>query len=395
MKIAYFDCFAGISGDMLLGALVDAGVSWTFLKEQLALLNIDGFSVNLEETTRNGLRGKKVTVKSLNEQPCRTLNDIVTILKNTSLEPRITNKAIQVFRTLAKAEAQIHNKTINEIHFHEVGAIDAIVDIVGSIVGIDALGIDKIYASALNTGRGFIKCEHGTIPCPAPATLEILKGVPVYSSGIESELVTPTGAAIIKTLADSFGSVPGMTVIKTGYGAGSRELAIPNLLRLIVGESDEQSNQEQIVVLESTIDDSSPELIAYTKECLLKAGALDCYSTPAFMKKNRPGFSLTVLSKNSDVDKLLAIIFRETNTLGVRINKQYRALLKRELISVDSKYGPVKVKLAYHNNKLVNIAPEYEDCKRLALEHQQPLKLIYQLAESAAIELLRRRSDTH
>lgn len=417
MRVLYFDCFCGISGDMTLGALIDCGVDVEEFKSELGKLNMDGYAIEVTRSLRNGISGTHVNVvlhqhtqdhdhhhehhnhdeeyhdghhdvhmhhthhESHNEghggveHHHRNLIDIEHIIDESGLNQRVKSVSKLIFRNLAVAEAKIHGKSVEDVHFHEVGAVDSIVDIVGTAICIDMLKIDRFVSSPVNTGMGFVECQHGIIPVPGPAALELLKGVPVYSMDIDTELVTPTGAAIISTLCESFGPIPAMTVQNTGYGVGSKQLEIPNLLRVIMGE-DKKKNHD-VYMIECNIDDMNGEFYDHTMKRLFDEGALDVFMTNILMKKNRPAVKLSVIAKVEDVDKLSGVIFSETSTIGIRKYAVERETLNREVIEVDTRFGAVKVKAAYRQGKAVNYAPEYEDVRRIAEQTGAALKEIY------------------
>jgi pyridinium-3,5-bisthiocarboxylic acid mononucleotide nickel chelatase len=449
MRIAYLDCFSGMSGDMFLGALVDAGVRARLFEETIAALNV-GARLDISRVNRSGITATKVDVyvngekelpreqywgqaahkhehsrghehhhshdrepvplrehnfsrvQAVEDGPAETragvpaphehnhhhgrgLKEIREIIRKSAISESAKNTAIKIFEALGAAEAKIHNSSIEEVHFHEVGAVDAMVDIVCAAVGAEALAVDEIVCSPLNVGGGTVKCAHGTFPVPAPATLELLQGAPVYSSGIDVELVTPTGAAIVRTLATRFGSFPAMKVQKIGYGAGTRDFAgHANVVRLSIGESQSElatnASQEIITVLEANLDDLNPQVFGYVMDRLLQEGALDVFGIPVQMKKNRPGMLLTVLARTQDAPKLTEIIFSETTTLGVRRRDESRQVLARKWITVTTKWGDVRLKIASMNGTVTNYAPEYDDCRRIAAEHRVPLKDVMQEA---------------
>ncbi|MEW5924401.1 MAG: nickel pincer cofactor biosynthesis protein LarC [Candidatus Zixiibacteriota bacterium] len=384
MKAVYFDCFAGISGDMTLGALVDAGLDIEKLKAELIKLNLKGYSIGAEKVVKNGITGTKINIEIEEQNAHRHLKHINEIIDNSSLDDDIKQTGKKIFFRLAEAEAKIHNTIIEKIHFHEVGAIDAIIDIVGAVIGIKLLGIKKVYASRIHVGRGFVECRHGKIPLPAPATAELLKGVPVYSTGIEGELTTPTGAAIITTLAESFGNMPVMNIRQIGYGAGTSDREIPNMLRVMIGEVVESDYEtDTVTIVETNIDDMNPEFYEYVSEKLLKLGALDVYTSPIYMKKSRPATLLSVIVDNDKIDNILSVIFSETTTIGVRMHHAERMKLHREIVTASTKYGDVRVKISKYKDQVKNIAPEYDDCKKIAAEKNIPLKDIYDAAKKA------------
>jgi pyridinium-3,5-bisthiocarboxylic acid mononucleotide nickel chelatase len=428
MRIAYLDCFSGISGDMFLGALLDAGVSPQLLMDTAAALDI-GARLEISRVTRGGISATKVDVITAGvgggqkispreddqagaSQPghshpdhhdghahghdhdekhahshahTRGLKQIQELIGQAAIGESAKTAAIAIFEALGAAEAKIHQVEIDKVHFHEVGAVDALVDIVCAAVGAEALGVDEIVCSSLNVGGGTVKCAHGDLPVPAPATVELLRGAPVYSSGVQAELVTPTGAAIVKTLGGRFSVFPEMTIEKSGYGAGSRDFpGHANVLRLTLGEAQTQlagkTLQETISVLEASLDDMNPQVFGYVLDRLLEQGALDVFGLPVQMKKNRPGILLTVLCQREDVTKLTELIFQETTTLGVREREEKRRILARKWILVGTRWGNIRLKVASMNGTVTNYAPEYEDCRKIAAAHRVPLKSVMQEA---------------
>jgi pyridinium-3,5-bisthiocarboxylic acid mononucleotide nickel chelatase len=453
MKIAYLECFSGMSGDMFLGGLVDAGVSPELLTKMAADLNL-GARLEISKVNRSGITATKVDVFVHGEKELpreeffegkehghgheherehehshqeahahpqssdltisrtgvsaphkhnhdhaqgRGLKEIKEIIAKAAISEHTKKTATAIFDALGAAEAKIHGVDIESVHFHEVGAVDAIVDIVGAAVGAEALGVDEIVCSPLNVGGGTVKCAHGEFPVPAPATVELLKGVPIYSSGIRKELVTPTGAAIVKILATRFAELPSMRIERSGYGAGSRDIAgHPNVVRMVVGEAartedlttrtgiasqvSEHTTAETIMVLEANLDDLNPQVFGYVMDRLLEQGALDVFGMPVQMKKNRPGTLLTVLCRPADANKLTHLIFTETTTLGVRQRSEQRRVLSRRWVSVGTPWGDVRMKIASMNGTVTNYAPEYEDCRKIAERKQVPLKTVMQEA---------------
>jgi hypothetical protein len=439
MRIAYLECFSGMSGDMFLGALVDAGVPSEVLEETVAALGV-GARLEISRVVRSGISATKIDVwvdgeKDLprevyweraesehHHEPsehshshdhhehahshpgevsrtgvsaphehshARGLVEIRQIISAASISETAKKTAISIFEALGRAEAKIHNTSLESVHFHEVGAVDAMVDIVCAAVGAEALGVDEIICSPLNVGGGTVKCAHGTLPVPVPATVELLAGAPVYSSGIQAELVTPTGAAIVKTLASRFAAFPEMKIAKSGYGAGSRDFpGHPNVVRLTVGEAASntlaaKTASETITVLEANLDDMNPQVFGYVMDRLFDEGALDAFGVPVQMKKGRPGMLLTILCKPEDASKLTQLIFTETTTLGVRRRDEMRQTLARRWESVSTPWGEVRIKIASMNGTVTNYAPEYEDCRRIAAEHHVPLKTVIQEAARA------------
>ncbi len=440
MRIAYLECFSGMSGDMFLGALVDAGVPAALLEETVAALGV-GARLEISRVMRNGIAATKVDVwvddekdlpreefwakkeKGHPHEPShehshghrhhehtlehqhldvpdtrtgvsaphihrdhgRGLNEIREIIGKAAIGASAKQTAIRIFEVLGAAEAEIHNSPIESIHFHEVGAVDAMVDIVCAAVGAEALGVEQFICSSLNVGGGTVKCAHGTFPVPAPATVKILKDAPVYSSGVQAELVTPTGAAIAKTLASRFAAFPEMRIEKSGYGAGSRDFpGHPNVVRLTMGQSATnlaaKTSLETIAVLEANLDDMNPQVFGYVMDRLLEEGALDAFASPVQMKKNRPGTLLTVLCKPEDAGKFAQMLFTETTTLGVRRREESRQILSRRWENVRTQWGDVRIKIGSMNGTVTNYAPEYEDCRRIAAEHHVPLKAVMQEA---------------
>ena len=447
MKIAYIDCFSGISGDMFLGALIDAGVPSAILEETVAALNV-GALLSISKTDRSGIAATKVDVlvneevdrprvehehylphrhghthERAHEQVIghthhitetvvadddhvpehehhhRGLKEIREIILHAAISTQAKQTAIHIFEALGAAEAKVHNIDIEKVHFHEVGAVDAIVDIVCAAVGAEALGVDEFVCSPLNVGSGTVKCAHGEFPVPAPATAELLKDAPVFSSGIRAELVTPTGAAIVKILAKRFQPLPGMKIEKIGYGAGSRDFpGHANVTRILVGTSgtDSQSDstglvgleaqRETISVLEANVDDMNPQVFGYLLDRALDVGALDVFGTPVQMKKSRPGMLITILCKPEDAQRLTKLIFSETTTLGVRMREEKRAVLLRRSLTVETQWGEVRMKVANLNGTTTNYAPEYEDCRRIAETNNIPLKSVMQEAVRIYLE---------
>ncbi len=383
MRIAYFDCFSGISGDMLLGTLIDAGADIEKIELELKKLKLTDYKIRTKRVFKNQISATKFDVDVIENTHARHLSDINKIIEDSELDISVKELSKQIFKELAIVEAKIHNTSIDKIHFHEVGATDAIIDIIGSVIALKELKLDIIYSSKIHLGSGFVECQHGIIPVPAPATIELLKDIPVYSTGIKSELTTPTGAVIIKNIAKNFGIMPEMKIENIGYGAGTKDLTIPNLLRVYIGEirEDKDNNEEyekdNVILIETNIDDMNPEFFDYIYERLLENGSLDVFTTPIFMKKNRPSVMLSVLTTTENLDEILSIIFAETSTLGVRLNRLERRKLEREIITIKTKFGDMRIKISKSKGKIKNIAPEYEDCKKIASELKIPLKDVY------------------
>ncbi len=390
MRIAYFDCFSGISGDMALGALIAAGADVDALRTSLKQLHLPGWKLDMRSVERNVIGATDVQV-IVDSEPAaaehhRHLPEIVSLIERSDLPAAVKRNAISVFHKLAQAEATVHRKQPDEIHFHEVGAVDAIVDIVGTCLALDLLGIERIECSPLPMGHGFVSCAHGEIPLPAPAVVELCQGVPVYGVDIEGELVTPTGAALVANLAAHFGPPPPMQITNSGYGAGKRSFGErPNLLRVMIGEavSTEMAASTEVVVMECNLDDFSPELYDLLLERLLHGGALDVSFAPIQMKKNRPATLVQVISDPSTVEKLADILFTETSTFGIRYQTMRRLCLERNIAKMNTEYGEIRVKTASWRGKPVTIAPEYEDVKASALRNQVPGKTVYDAALQA------------
>ncbi|HEV2183169.1 MAG TPA: nickel pincer cofactor biosynthesis protein LarC [Candidatus Acidoferrales bacterium] len=386
MNLAYFDCFSGISGDMVLGALVDAGVDLRELELELRKLNLEGWEISAEKVQRKAIRATKVNVETKESHHHRHLSPILKMIDQAALAPRAADRARKIFQRLGEAEAKVHNISIEKVHFHEVGAVDSIIDIVGSAIGFELLGIDGFACSIMDVGSGRVQTEHGLLPVPAPATAELLRDAPTFSSGIEKELVTPTGAAIATTLSTQYAQMPAMKLRAVGYGAGSADLPQqPNVLRLMIGEMIGEIAGESadhgaahwdapIAVIEANLDDMSPQIYGYFAEQALAAGALDIFSTAVQMKKNRPGQLVTVLCEPSNLKPLIDLIFRETTTIGIRTHEVRRQTLARESVPVDTPLGTIRMKLSRLNGTVLNAAPEYEDCRRIATEQGLPLK---------------------
>lgn len=395
MKLAYLDCSSGISGDMFMAAMLDAGLEPKRLLEELKKLSLGFYEFKRTRVMRGGLAGTFIEIRDPGKHPARHLAEIEKLVNESTLADSAKAKAIRVFSRLAEAEGKLHNMPPGEVHFHEVGALDAIIDIVSACVGLELMEISELVCSSLNVGGGVVEAAHGTLPVPAPATAELLKGLPVYSSGNDGELVTPTGAAIVSTLAVSFGPMPAMKVDRIGYGAGKMNLPRrPNLARLFVGQREEvfkaeagSSGDELVSMIQANLDDMSPQLYGYFVEQALAAGALDVTCSPVQMKKNRPGLEVTVMCETSKSDALAQLLFEQTTTIGLRIYEARRKVLDREIVSVETPLGTVRVKVAKQNGKVVNVAPEFEDCQKLAGEKSVPLKVVMLAAQVAYSKL--------
>ena len=379
MKIAYLDCFSGISGDMFIGALIDAGLPLEELRKVLQGLPLEGYSLEATREERNHLFGTRFKVKvSRDPQPHRRFSDIRDLIRAGNLSPSVRDKSIAIFESIAVEEGKIHGCSVEEVHFHEVGAIDSIVDIVGSVLGMEYLGIGTACASSLPLGLGFVETAHGRIPLPAPATVALLRGIPVYDSGLKEELVTPTGAALVKGLVHSFGPLPPMVIEKVGYGVGSRNLADrPNLLRILIGQAQGGAHEETVVILEANLDDTNPEWLGFLMERLFEAGALDVVFSPGYMKKNRPAVLVHVMGKPHQKDQLMDLLFSESTTLGVRFHCTQRRILERSSVEMDSPWGRMKVKKVFRPDGSFHLLPEFEECRRIAKEKGVPMKDMY------------------
>ncbi|MGE0132370.1 MAG: nickel pincer cofactor biosynthesis protein LarC [Blastocatellales bacterium] len=431
-RTLYLDCFAGASGDMLVGAMLDCGLDFELLRSELRKLGVEGYKLSLTRVDRSGISSAKFDVHLGGESHShshehhhehshehhhhehqhshehhhehqhshehhhhehRGLSEIKRLIASSNLSETVKQRAQAIFQRIGEAESKIHGIPIETVHFHEVGAIDSIVDIVGACVAFEALKIERIISSPLHVGSGTFKCAHGTYPVPGPATAELLKGVPAYSKDIEGELVTPTGAAIISTLAESYGQMPMMKIEKIGYGAGARDYPkFPNTLRAIIGELEEDADQTPttVTVIEANIDDLNAQVFGYLMEMVLAAGALDIFYTPAQMKKNRPGVLLTLLCKPEDRERMTEIIFRETTTLGVRYRNEQREILRREFVAVETEYGPIRIKVSRaRDGRVINASPEFEDCRAAAERHQAALRDVQTAALKAGENLVR------
>lgn len=391
MKIAYFDCFSGASGDMILGSLIDAGFSLDKLTEELKKLDLKDYELSLKKVLRSGITGIKFDVLinkekiHIEDNSKRTIKDITKIINGSTLIGCIKEDSIRIFQNLAKAEAKVHNTSPDKVHFHEVGAVDSIVDIVGAVIAFHNLKIEKIYFSPIRAGTGFVKCHNGGFPVPAPATIELLKGCHVIGTDIKHELITPTGAAILTTLGENVEICPEISLLKIGYGAGSYEIPkIPNLLRVMIGETISVYEKDEVWMLETNIDDMTGEHLGYLLEKVLEAGALDGYITHVQMKKSRPGVLMSIIVDDVNLSKVENVIFDQSTTFGIRKYRASRDKLPRKLIDIQTEFGIIKVKMVMLNGIIKNVAPEYEDCKRIADEKGIPLKRVYNAAVRAS-----------
>lgn len=379
-KILYLDIIGGISGDMTLASLLDLGVPKEIFLDELSKLNMDNeFNIEISSKFESGIKGTKVNVIAKEDHCHRNLIDIYDIIDNSNLNRNVKDKSKKIFMTVAQAEAKVHGTTIDNIHFHEIGAVDSIVDIVGSAILLDLLCIDKIYSTSVPLGSGFIKCAHGIIPAAAPATVEILKDVPVIFNHVEGECTTPTGSAIVKSLCDGFVKDIDLQVNKIGYGVGHKKFEKPNLLRVMLSQKEKKDEEEFVYEISANIDDMSCEIYSYLFEKLLNEGALDVYAQSIYMKKNRPAYKISILVEETNLQKFTNILLLESSTFGVRYSKYNRVKLNRKFVDIPTKYGSIKVKLGYYNGKLIKVKPEYEQCKSIAFKFNIPIKEIYDL----------------
>jgi uncharacterized protein (TIGR00299 family) protein len=386
MKTAYFDCIGGASGDMLLGALIDAGLPVASLESELAKLHLDDFHLHVGKVAKNAFTATKVDVHVHDHAPERHLREIREIVEKSEVSPGVKERAMRVFTQICEVEAGIHGMSVDEVHLHEVGGVDAIVDVVGVLAGVELMKIERVVVSPLPMGRGFIRGAHGQIPLPAPATLGLLKGVPICGSPLDVEFVTPTGAALLVELADAWGPLPAMTLREVGYGAGTRDLPIPNVLRILLGDASPAGpwTSETITVLETNLDNDRGEVIGHTLQRLRAEGALDAIAMPAQMKKDRPAHVIKVLARPADADRLQHILFEETSTLGIRRIESRRDALHRRMDSVETRFGPIQVKVATLPSGRLRATPEFEDCRKAAEQHGVTLQQVTHEAEHAA-----------
>jgi hypothetical protein len=387
-KVAYFDCSSGISGDMFLGALIDCGADFEYIKKELSKLNLD-FKISHQRVRKGAISAIKVIIGESEGHPLRNLKTIKEIIEKTSLPEEVKEKSLSIFTRLAEAEASVHQVDIDHVHFHEIGAVDTIIDIVGALLGLESLKVERIFSSPLPLGRGELETAHGKIPIPAPATMKLLEGCKVYGKAIQEELVTPTGAALISSLAEGFVDFPAMRILKVGYGAGTKELPIPNVLRLVVGEMEEKEKKAEppTFVLSANIDDSTPEVMGFLFERLFEMGALDVWQHPILMKKNRLATELSVLCYRDVMEKIIDCIFSETTTNGLRISEVKRSILDRKIVEVKVLDETIRVKVSFDGKKVLTLSPEYEDCRLVALKKGMSLKKVIQMAQQKANEI--------
>jgi len=400
-KVLYIEPFSGISGDMMIGALLDLGVSFNELRQKLDLLPLEGYRISSQKCMRSGITSTKFDVEAGHSHHHRGFTDIREMIESSGLSPWVKEKSVDAFRRLAVAEGKVHGKPLEEVHFHEVGAVDSIIDIVGSMIAVESFLPVDIVASTVNVGHGTLKCQHGTYPVPGPAAQELLQGIPTFTNDVAGELTTPTGATLLATLAGDFGVRPSMKVQATGYGAGTRQIeGNANVLRISLGARMENTVQSpvspelKVAVIEATIDDMSPQVYGYFLEKAMAAGALDVYSTPIQMKKNRPGLKMTCVCPVAEVDRFAELIFRETTTIGIRYTLAERKTLERKFQPVESSYGIVTMKISLMDGHVVNFVPEFEDCRRLAKEKGVALKEIQAATTCAYIQSAAGRPQT-
>lgn len=391
MKTLYFDCFAGASGDMILGAMVAAGVEPQQLTDQIALLGVQGYTIEFQTVDRSGISSTYARVHTAHEDAHRHLSDILKIIYGSQLPGGVKDRAAKIFSRLAEAEARVHNEPVEKVHFHEVGALDAIIDVVGAAICFELLGIERFVCSPLHVGSGTVNMDHGRFPVPPPAVTELLKGVPFYSTDITGELLTPTGAAIITTVCAEYGPIPEMKLEQAGYGAGTREYEkFPNVLRVLIGDAMHRGTDERLWMLETNMDDISPQILGHVMDRAFELGALDCYFTSVHMKKNRPGVLLSILCRDLQKATLTEMLFAETTTLGLRAYEVERRALDRQIVRVETQYGPIDVKVAQLNGHVIKEMPEYEQCREAALKAGVPLREIEDAARAAFAGLQKR-----
>lgn len=379
MKFAYFDCFSGASGDMILAALLDSGLDFEQWKTELAKLPVKDYQLHVSKTVKKGISATQIQVEIPQEHTHRALSTILAMIDSSGLSDFVKKTSTRIFTRLGEAEAKIHQCPLEKIEFHEVGAVDAMIDIVGACIGIELLDIQDIWVSPLHLGKGFVDCAHGRLPVPPPAVVELLKGIPVYSTEVEGELVTPTAAAILSTLAKGFGPIPYLQIQSIGYGAGHRDLPIPNVLRVLIGEKTSSTEEERIQLIETNIDDMNPQFYDYVIERLFQAGAKDVFLTPVIMKKSRPGIVLSVMASEEKIEPVVQVLLEETTTLGVRISEfKKRMVLKREVLPVSTPWGEAHVKIRWMTPNVKIVTPEYEDCKRIARAHGIPIQKVFE-----------------
>jgi len=389
VNVAYLDCNSGISGDMFLGAVVDCGADFDYIRKELSRLNLD-FEISCQRVKKGVISATKVNISESGAHPLRNLKAIKELVENSALPKDIKEKSLSIFTRLAQAEADVHQVDIDHVHFHEIGAVDTMVDIVGSLLGLKFLKVERIFSSPLPLGRGEAETSHGKIPIPAPATMKLLEGCKVYGTEIQEELVTPTGAALVSSLAEGFIDFPPMRISKVGYGAGTKELPLPNVLRLVLGEMEEKEKKAEppTFVLSANIDDSTPEVLGFLFEKLFETGALDVWQHSIVMKKNRLATELSVLCHSDVIEKIIDCIFSETTTNGIRISEVKRSTLDRKFVEVKVLDETIRVKVSFAGKKVLTVSPEYEDCRKVALKKGISLKKVLQMAQQEAEEII-------
>jgi len=387
-RVAYFDCNSGISGDMILGSLIDCGADFDYIRKELSTLNLD-FEISYQRVKKGAISAVSVIIEESGRHPLRNLKTIKEIIERTPLPEEIKEKSLSIFNRLAQAEASVHQVDIDDVHFHEIGAVDTIVDIVGSLLGLKSLKVERIFSSPLPLGRGELETAHGKIPIPAPATMKLLEGCRVYGTEIQEELVTPTGAALVSSLAEGFIDFPPMRILKVGYGAGAKELPIPNALRLVIGEIEEKEKKIEppTFVISANIDDSSPEVMGFLFERLFEMGALDVWQHPILMKKNRLATEVSVLCYEDAMEKIIDCIFSETTTTGLRISEVKRSILDRKIVEVKVLDETIRVKVSFEGKKILTVSPEYEDCRLVALKKGMSLRKVFEMAQQKASQI--------
>jgi uncharacterized protein (TIGR00299 family) protein len=389
-KTLFLEPFSGISGDMMVGALLDLGFDFEALKAKLGQLHLHGYELSRQKCTRSGIQAMKFEVHAEHSHAHRSFTDIREMIDKSGLSPWVRGKSIEAFRKLAEAEGKIHGHPPEKVHFHEVGAVDSIIDIVGTMIALESFLPARVVCSPVNVGRGTLECQHGIYPVPGPAAQELLKGIPTFSNSVDGELTTPTGATLLATLVDEFGRQPAMKIQSSGYGAGTRQTpGNANVLRISLGEAMGEmvaDEGEQVAVLDATIDDMSPQLYGYFQEKALAAGALDIYGTPIYMKKNRPALKITCICNLADLDRIAELVFRETTTIGIRYNVARRKTLRREFQTVRTLFGAVTMKISYLDDHPVNFIPEFEDCRKLAMEKGVAVKEVQSAAVHAYLQ---------
>lgn len=378
MKILYFDLVNGISGDMILGALFDAGLDYVSWKEEVEKLNLSGFEIEISKKEKNGIIGSDFKINIFDTETERKGVDLIKIVEKSKLADDVKEKSIEILKRIIEVEAKIHNEKFEEVHLHELSGLDTIIDIVGSVVGLKLLEIKKIYSSQIPLGSGFINSKHGLMPVPAPATVELLKGVPVYSNGVKGEITTPTGAAILSTLVNAYGYFPPIKIEKIGYGLGKKDFEIPNVLRVFIGELYEDYLKDFNILIETNIDDMNPQIMGYLVDKALSLGALDIFFTPIYMKKNRPAYKVSILCEEKDKKELMNLIFEETTSIGIRVTRVEKVFLKREIKELETKLGKIRVKITYFKGDK-KVSPEFEDIKKISEERNLPISKVYSI----------------